>query len=85
MKLNIKGMQDEYVHRSVWKAAVLGSLTVVIALLAARQIALVSVVGAILLAFPALHDPNYFKLGVLAIYSFGVVVPTIWMAMKGPG
>lgn len=71
---------DELISRAAWRAGVLGALTVASRILAARAILLFSVLGAIALACIALRDPNYIRLGVLALYTLTVTVPLVWLA-----
>lgn len=75
-------LAQEYVHRSAWKAGLLGSLNLVIAVLAVRLILLVSVCGAIALAYLALAQPDPYRLGALAIYTVAVVLPLVWLSSR---
>ena len=63
-----------------WKAAVFGTVNVLSVLLAVRLTLLVSVCGAIALAYLALTAADPYKLGALGIYSVVVVVPLVWLA-----
>lgn len=72
----------EVIHREAWKAGVMGAINVVTALLAVRLILLVSVCGAIGLAYLALAHSDPYQLGALAIYSAAVVVPLIWLSSR---
>ena len=76
---------QEMIHRTAWKAAVLGTLNAAVKILAARMIVLVAVVGGIGLTFAVLPAPNYAKLGALAIYSVFVAIPCVWLAGKAQG
>jgi predicted small integral membrane protein len=58
----------------------MGALNVATAVLSQRLIVLVSVAGGIALAWIALIEPNEWRLGVLAIYAVGVVLPAVWLA-----
>lgn len=71
---------NELVARAAWRAGVLGSLTVAIRILSARAILLFSVLGAIGLACIALGNPDYIRLGVLALYTLTVTCPLVWLA-----
>src|SRR5215475_14117482 len=72
--------QAEYVHRTAWKAGVLGALNVVLAIVAVRLTLLVSVSGAIWLSWLALAQPDPYRLGALGVYAVVVVVPLILLA-----
>ena len=74
--------QQEYVHRTAWKAAVLGAINVLVLVVSARILVLVSVVGGIVLTSAALTDPDPWRLGALAIYAIAVVVPVVWLASR---
>lgn len=70
----------ELIHRAAWKAGVMGALNVVTALLAARLILLVAVVGEFVLAWTALANPDPYRIAALMIYATVVVVPLVWLA-----
>jgi hypothetical protein len=72
----------EYIHRAAWKAGLLGALNAATAILAVRLILLVSVCGAVALAYLALHDPDPYRLGALGVYAVLVVVPLIWLSAR---
>ena len=72
----------EYIHRAAWKAGVLGALNVIVLMTAVRLTLLVSVSGAIALAYLTLQNPDPFRLGALAVYAAIVVVPLIWLASR---
>lgn len=72
----------EFVHRSAWKAGVLGALNVLIQVVSARLIVMVAVVGGIALTSMALTTPDLFRLGALAIYAGAVVIPAVWLASR---
>ena len=69
-------------HRSAWKAAVMGTLSTLTVVLAVRLTLLVSVCGASFLAWLALHEPDPYRLGTLAVYGAVVVLPVIWLASR---
>jgi hypothetical protein len=73
-------LQAEYVHRAAWKAGVLGAINVAVAVLAARLVVLVAVIGGIALTWLALAVPDPVRLGALGIYCVAVVIPCIWLA-----
>jgi len=72
----------EYIHRAAWKAGVLGALNVIVLMTAVRLTLLVSVSGAIALAYLTLQNPDPFRLGALAVYAAIVFVPLIWLASR---
>ena len=78
-----RGPQIEYIHRAAWKAGVLGTLNMAARILAARLIVLVAIVGGIALAYPALGQPDWFHVGILAVYCAGVVLPAVVLAALG--
>lgn len=69
-------------HRSAWKAAVMGTLSTLTVVLAVRLILLVSVCGASVLAWVALADPDPYRLGTLGVYGAVVVLPLIWLSSR---
>jgi hypothetical protein len=75
-------IHQEYVHRHAWKAGMLGAINVLVLVTAVRLILLVSVCGAIGLAYLALSEPGPYRLGTLAIYATVVVVPLIWLSSR---
>jgi hypothetical protein len=72
----------EHLNRAAWRAGMLGALNVVAAVLAARFILLIAVVGAIWLTVQAIGAPDPLKLAALGIYALVVVVPTVWLASR---
>jgi hypothetical protein len=72
----------EYLHRSAWKAGVLGSINVLAIVLAVRLGLLVAIVGAIVLTYITIQAPDPFRLGALAIYAAFVILPTTWLASR---
>jgi uncharacterized membrane protein YesL len=77
-----QAFQTEYQHRFSWKAGVIGAFNVLTLILSARLILLVSVSGAIALAYLALQASDLLRLGVLAIYAVVVVVPLVWLSSR---
>jgi hypothetical protein len=75
-------LHQEYIHRATWKAGVLGALNLATAILAVRLTLLVSVGGAIGVAYLVLKEPDPYRLGALAVYAGVVVVPLIWLAAR---
>jgi len=76
-------LHTEYIHRNAWKAGVLGALNMAALVLASRLIVLIAVAGGIVLAYPALDHPDWFRIGILAVYCAGVVLPAVWLAASG--
>lgn len=76
-------MQMEFIHRAAWKAGMLGSINVLVKVLAARAIVMIAVIGGIVLALPALNQPDWFRVGILAVYCVGVVFPAAVLAALG--
>lgn len=74
--------QQEYIHRTAWKAGVLGAINVLVLVVSARILVLVSVVGGIVLTASALADPDPWRLGALAIYAMAIVIPVVWLASR---
>jgi hypothetical protein len=75
-------LQQEYIHRAAWKAGLLGALNVATAILAARLVVLVAVIGGIALTWLALAVPDPVRLGALGIYCVAVVIPSVWLASR---
>lgn len=76
-------LPSEAVTRAAWKAGVLGAVNMLAMVLAARLIVLVAVAGAISLTWLALQQPEPMRLGALAIYCVAVVIPTVFLALRG--
>src|SRR5580698_2284341 len=77
--------ETEYVHRSAWKAGVLGSLNLLAIVLAVRLVLLVAVIGALWLAKLALDVPQPVQqaaLIMLAVYCVTVVLPMVWLSSR---
>ena len=75
--------QQEYIHRTVWKAAVLGNLNALALVLGARLGVLVAVGGAIALAVIALgRQDSWTPIAALAVYLLGGFVPLVWLASR---
>lgn len=70
----------EDIHRTQWKAGVLGAVNFMALILAARLIVLVGVVGGIVLTWNALGNPDQMRLWILLVYAGAVVCPTVWLA-----
>lgn len=79
----LEHLKQEYIERSAWKQGVLGALNVAVAILAARLVVLVAVIGGIGLTWSALVIPDPVRLGALGIYCVAIVIPTIWLAGRG--
>ena len=79
---NQPDLPKEYVHRSAWKAGVMGAFNALALILACRLIVLVSVGGGIALTWLALQQPDPWRLGSMVVYVLGVVVPSTWLASR---
>jgi hypothetical protein len=73
---------QEYVHRSSWKAGLIGTLNALTVILAVRLTLLLSVGGAFFLAYLALPAADPWKLAVLGVYTVVVVVPLVALAAR---
>lgn len=73
-------LKGEFIHRSAWKAGVMGALNVAVAVLSARLIVLVAVAGGIVLTWAALAVPDPMRLGALGIYGVAIFIPCVWLA-----
>lgn len=60
----------------------MGALNVLVAVIAARFILLVAVVGAIWLTVIVTQSPDPYRLGLLAVYCGTVVLPMVWLASR---
>jgi hypothetical protein len=60
----------------------MGALNVATAILAVRLTLLVSVGGAIGVAYLVLREPDPYRLAALGVYAAVVVVPLIWLAAR---
>jgi uncharacterized BrkB/YihY/UPF0761 family membrane protein len=75
-------------HRSVWKAAVLGTINVLAIVLAARLIALVAVSGGIALTLVVLGGTpsgvplDQTRLIALGIYGVAVCLPVVVLSLR---
>lgn len=65
-----------------WKAGVLGALNFAAQVLAARLIVLVAVLGAIALAWLCLPGLDLTRVGLLAVYCAGVLLPVVWLSLS---
>lgn len=74
--------ENEFVQRSVWKSAVLGALSGLALVLAARFVLLVAVAGAIALTFLVVASPDPWRLAALGVYALTVVMPAMWLASR---
>lgn len=81
-KTTSTAIQPELLHRSAWKAGVLGTLNALTVVLAVRLILLVAVCGASVLAWAALAQPDPYRLGTLGVYGVVVVLPLIWLLSR---
>jgi hypothetical protein len=74
-------LAGEYIHRAAWKAGLIAAINVLALILAARAIVLIAVIGGIVLAYPALDHPDLFRVGILAVYCVGVILPSVVLAI----
>jgi hypothetical protein len=77
--------QAEYIHRAAWKASVLATLNVLIAVVAVRFVLLLAVIGAFVLAKLSLDVAEPVKtpaLIMLGVYCATVVLPMVWLASR---
>ena len=75
----------EFVHRSAWKAGVMGALNLLAVVLAVRLVLLVAVIGALWLAKLALDVPVAMQmpaLVMLGVYCATVVIPMVWLSSR---
>ena len=79
---NTPQFQQEYMTRLVWKNAVLGNLSAMAMVLAARFFVLLATVGAIFLTWVALEHPDPNKIAVLGAYLLFGVIPLVWLASR---
>lgn len=75
-------VNQEYVHRAAWKAGVLGSLNVLFAVIAARFILMLAIIGAVALAWVGIGNPDPWRAAILAAYAVLVVIPMVWLASR---
>lgn len=75
-------LQGEYIHRAAWKASVMGSLNVLVAVVAIRFALLVAIVGAIVLTYITIASPDPWRLAALGVYTALVVLPATWLASR---
>ena len=71
---------QEIISRAAWKQAVMGSINVAVAILAARMILGLAVIGSIGLSWLALSQADPYHLIAVAVYSVTVVLPLVWLA-----
>jgi hypothetical protein len=74
--------QAEYIHRAAWKASVLATLNVLLAVVAIRFALLVAIVGAIVLTYITIASPDPWRLAALGVYTALVVLPATWLASR---
>jgi hypothetical protein len=77
--------QAEYIHRAAWKASVLATLNVLVAVVAVRFVLLLAVIGAFVLAKLSLDVAEPVKtpaLIMLGVYCATVVLPMVWLSSR---
>jgi hypothetical protein len=67
-----------------WKQGVLGALNVAALILSVRLILLVAVVGAFLLTWQTLADPQTYKVIATSAFMALTVLPAVWLSGRGP-
>lgn len=75
-------LNAELISRYAWRQGLLGALAAINQVLAIRAVLLVSVLGAIFLAYLALAQDDVFRLGVLAVYCAVVVAPVVALTYR---
>lgn len=75
-------LNAELISRYAWRQGLLGALAAINQVLAIRAVLLVSVLGAIFLAYLALAQDDVFRLGVLAVYCAVVVAPIVALTYR---
>ena len=73
---------DELLSGYAFRQGLLASIRVISQVLAIRAVLLVSVLGAIFLAYLALAKDDVFRLGVLAVYCAVVVAPVVALTYR---
>lgn len=73
----------EALERAAWRAGIIGSLQGAIAVASARILLLFVCIGAFVLAWRALATGNPMALIAAACYDVGVVLPAVWVALRG--
>ena len=68
--------------RRAWRAGVIGSLNLIVAVLAARLVLLLATCGAFVLSWVAIQAAQPLQLGAVGIYLVGVVLPLTWLAAR---
>lgn len=79
---DLTAIERELGNRAAWKHGIIASINVVAAILAARLIFLLSVVGAFILAWRALTGGQTMQLGAVGLYAAAVVLPACWLASR---
>lgn len=74
--------RGEAVTELSWKAAALGTINVLTAILAVRIILMIAVIGAIMLASLTLSTHDMVRVAVLGLYTLTVVCPLVWLAAQ---
>lgn len=72
----------ERASREAWRQGILASLAVVSAVLAARLILLLAVVGAFAIAYITLASPGPWPAAIFGAYVVGIVAPLVWLASR---
>jgi len=75
-------LAQEIANRASWQRGVIGAMNVAVAILAARMILLLAVIGAIALTWDALQAADPLRLGAVAGYAVTVVCPLVWLSSR---
>jgi hypothetical protein len=70
---------------AAWKSGVLGALNVAALILSVRLILLVAVIGAFLLTWQTLADPQLFRVIATSAFMALTVLPAVWLSAVGRG
>ena len=64
-----------------WRAGVMGAIGVLVAVVSARLLVAISIIGAAFLTWVVLQNPDQYKLIALGIYMLAPV-STVWLASR---
>lgn len=65
-----------------WRAALIASMQAIVLVVAARAVLFLAAVGAFVLAWVALRDPQPLRLGAAGMFDLLVFLPAVWLAAK---
>lgn len=75
-----KPPSQEAMSRAAFRSAVIGTVNVLLIVLAIRLILLVAVGGAVALTFLAMQTPDLWRVVAAAVYAITIVCPLIWLS-----